>query len=61
MKINKITGVIKATNGDVASAIAYDDMLGEVRSSITGEIGILDADSHSQMIQLGSVNPSSDE
>ena len=36
MKINKITGVIKATNGDVASAIAYDDMLGEVRSSITG-------------------------
>ena len=29
--------------------------------SYTGEIGILDANSHSQMIQLGSVNPSSDE
>lgn len=146
MKINKITGLIKATLGDVSTALAYDDMLGEVRSSITGatswntaqindtgfllgwlrnnssdyfqlkiqcphrrkrestladihihyctqtaptagqtviydvyytwiepikvirgngsytgEIGILDADSHSHMIQLGSVNPISDE
>lgn len=36
MKINKITGLIKATLGDVSTALAYDDMLGEVRSSITG-------------------------
>ena len=33
--------------------IAFGDML--------GEIDILDADSHSQMIQLGSIYPLSDE
>ena len=36
MRIKNITGLFKAIGGIVSSALAYDDMLGEVRSSITG-------------------------
>lgn len=54
-----------ATNVAAPDGEGYGSMLlvkvTRGNGTYTGEIGILDADSHSQMIQLGSIYPLSDE